>query len=80
MIKQAPFAGGKTPLFDFTTEPFVMLDGIREEVQGDLVDCPPSLGGEAIQFFFQFGWNLEIHSVSLSGPEELCQLNRTSSS
>ena len=39
---------------------------MREEVQGDLIGCAPSLRGEAIQFFFQFEWNLELHSVRVS--------------
>jgi hypothetical protein len=66
MIQQASIGSRQTALLDFATEPFVMLDGIRQEVQGNLIGSTTGLHSEAIEFGFEFWWNLEIHSASVS--------------
>jgi hypothetical protein len=41
-----------------------MVDRICQQIQRDLIDRAPGWGGEAIPFFFQFGWNLKTTALA----------------
>jgi len=54
MVEQSPFTSGQAPLLDLAPEPFVVADRILQQVQCDLVDRTPALGGQARQLCFEF--------------------------
>jgi hypothetical protein len=65
MVEQPAFAGGRTALFDFAPEPFVVVHGAREEVQGDLIHRASGLLSQPGQLGFEFWWDVEIHEASV---------------
>ena len=65
MVEQPAFASGRTALFDFAPEPFVVVHGVREQVQGDLIHRASGLLSQPGQLGLEFWWNLEIHEASV---------------
>ena len=63
MVEQPAFASGCTALFDLAPDPFVVIDGAREQVQGDLIHHASGLLGQPGQLGREFWWNLEIHEA-----------------
>jgi hypothetical protein len=65
MVEQPAFASGCTALFDFPPEPFVVVHGAREQVQGDLIHRASGLLSQPGQLGCEFWRNLEIHEASV---------------
>jgi len=49
MVKQPAFASRRAASLYFTAEPFVVINGIRQQVKRDLVDISATIGREATE-------------------------------
>ena len=67
MIDQTALTRSDAALFHLLTEPLVMVHGAGKEVESNLIDGAPGLGGQAGQLRFEFGRNLQVHEASVGG-------------
>lgn len=64
VLNQAAIVGGHDALLGLATEPLIVFNGGRQQVEGDMVDGAPVLRSQPGELCLKAGRELEVHASS----------------